>query len=473
MEERKLKEECGVFAITTDPSESYHAASETYTALFALQHRGQETCGIAVNDRGVITVKKGVGLVNEVFDVDSLNALEGQAAIGHVRYSTAGSNDWLNAQPTVVRHQKGNLAVALNGQITNAFSLRSELERKGCIFQTDPASELATYLIVRARMTVGTIQEALCVAAKQLKGAFSIVVMSPRKVMAVRDGYGFRPLCIGRLGKGYVISSESCAIESVGGRLERDVAPGELIVIEDGKLTSMDTGLREKKTALCCFEYVYFARPDSVIDGLSVDRARRLMGAHLARLHPVEADIVIGVPDSGLSAAMGYAEESGIPYGVGLIKNRYIGRTFIQPTQVERERAVKIKLNAMAENIRGKRVVMIDDSIVRGTTGDRIVNILRDAGATEVHMRVASPPFTDPCYYGTDVPDRSMLIAPNHSVEEIAKKFGVDSLGYLTEEALADIAKECDLEFCTSCFNGRYPVEREQESSIYERRIGE
>lgn len=472
---QKLHEECGVFGIWVHPEDAYDPVYLTHTALYNLQHRGQEACGIAVNDRGVISLKKGVGLISDVFSERELRSLHGQAAVGHVRYTTSATNCETNAQPLVISHIKGNLALAHNGQITNAADLRDVLERNGSIFHTTNDSEIIPYLIVRERLSAPDIETAIARAIACLRGAYSLVVMSPRKLIAVRDPNGFRPLCVGRLGKSYVFASESCAIDSIGAKFLRDLRPGELAVVEDGELRFIDSGLRAERTSLCVFEYVYFARPDSVIDGLSVDLARQRMGEFLADEHPVEADVVIGVPDSGLSAAIGYAARSGIPYGVGLVKNRYIGRTFIQPTQGARENAVRLKLNPLSSAVYGKRVVMVDDSIVRGTTSARIVSLLREAGATEVHMRLSSPPFVAPCYYGTDVPDKKMLIAANHSVDEIARIIGVDSLGYLSEAALAELAKSCRLDFCTACFNGNYPVPPSSRPghSIFERRIGE
>lgn len=471
----KLHEECGIFGIWTHPDDEIDPVYRTHTALYNLQHRGQEACGIAVNDRGVISVRKGVGLISDVFTERDLRAMHGQAAIGHVRYTTSATNCEANAQPLVISHMKGNLALAHNGQIANAADLRDMLERNGSIFHTTNDSEIIPYLIVQERLHAPDIETAVARAIAYLRGAYSLVIMSPRKMIAVRDPNGFRPLCVGKLGKSFVFASESCALDSVGAEFLRDLHPGELAVVEDGVLRFLDSGLRAERSSLCVFEFVYFARPDSVIDGLSVDLARQRMGEYLADEHPVDADIVIGVPDSGISAAIGYAARSGIPYGIGLVKNRYIGRTFIQPTQGARENAVRLKLNPLASTVSGKRVVMVDDSIVRGTTSAHIVSLLREAGAKEVHMRLSSPPFVAPCYYGTDVPDQKMLIAAQHSVAEIREMIGVDSLGYLSEAALAELAKSCRLNFCTACFNGKYPVppSPRQEHSIYERRISD
>ena len=469
----KLREECGIFGIWALSGEDIDPIRATHTALYCLQHRGQEACGIAANDRGVINCTKGLGLVSDVFNGENLSKLTGNVVLGHVRYATKADNDHFSAQPIVISHMKGNLAIAHNGMITNAPILRAELEQKGCVFHTRTDGEIIAYLIVAERLNSSSIEEAVQKACARLEGAYSLLVMSPRKLIAVRDPHGFRPLCMGTLDGSPVFSSESCAFNAIGAKLVRDVKPGELILVENGMLRSIDMAINTCRSSLCVFEYVYFARPDSVIDSLSVDLARQRMGEFLADEHPVEADVVIGVPDSGLSAAVGYAKRSGIPYGVGFIKNRYITRTFIQPTQRDRENAVRLKLNAMASEVYGKRVVMVDDSVVRGTTGARIVSLLREAGATEVHMRLSSPPFVAPCYYGTDVPDKKMLLAANHSVEEMKNIFGVDSLGFLSMNALEVIAKSCSLDFCTSCFTGDYPVVPKNDGPVskYERKL--
>jgi len=469
----KLREECGIFGIWALSGEDIDPIRATHTALYCLQHRGQEACGIAANDRGVINCTKGLGLVSDVFNGENLSKLTGNVVLGHVRYATKADNDHFSAQPIVISHMKGNLAIAHNGMITNAPILRAELEQKGCVFHTRTDGEIIAYLIVAERLNSSSIEEAVQKACARLEGAYSLLVMSPRKLIAVRDPHGFRPLCMGTLDGSPVFSSESCAFNAIGAKLVRDVKPGELILVENGVLRSIDMAINTCRSSLCVFEYVYFARPDSVIDSLSVDLARQRMGEVLADEYPVEADVVIGVPDSGLSAAVGYAKRSGIPYGVGFIKNRYITRTFIQPTQRDRENAVRLKLNAMASEVYGKRVVMVDDSVVRGTTVARIVSLLREAGATEVHMRIASPPFVAPCYYGTDVPDKKMLPAANHSIEEMKNIFGVDSLGFLSMNALEVIAKSCSLDFCTSCFTGDYPVVPKNDGPIskYERKL--
>ena len=453
-----IHEECGLFGIY-DASANANVAWSTYFALYALQHRCQESCGIAVNDNGVISSYKDVGLVPEVFDADRLATLgTGKMAVGHVRYSSDGVANRLNAQPLMVRHVKGPLAVAHNGAITNAAQLREELELSGAIFHTTCDAEIIAYMITRARINSKSIEEALELAMQRLQGAYSLVMMSPKKIIAARDPQGFRPLCIGKLEQGYVIASETCALDSIGAEFVRDVEPGEIVILDENGIRSNKTHCGQH-TGLCVFEYVYFARPDSVIDGVSVHAARLKAGAILAQEHPVEADVVIGVPDSGLDAALGYARESGIPYGVGFIKNRYVGRTFIQPTQGQREEAVRIKLNALGDTVRGKRVVMVDDSIVRGTTSARIVKLLREAGAKEVHMRISSPPFINPCYFGTDIDAKDKLIACKMTIPEIAKQIDVDSLGYLSIDGVKRIAEGASCNFCIGCFTGKYPIE--------------
>ncbi|MDR1574347.1 MAG: amidophosphoribosyltransferase [Clostridiales Family XIII bacterium] len=469
----KLHEECGVFGIAATPGASIDPAYETFTGLFSLQHRGQESCGIAVNDSGVISCRKDLGLLMDVFDERTLRAMKGDAAIGHVRYSTTGNPNIENAQPIVVTHSKGNLAIAHNGNLVNAGELRREIEMKGGIFHSSNDTEIIAYVIVQERLLAGSIEEALARTMKRIKGAYSLLLMSPRKMIAARDPNGFRPLSAGRLDKHFIFASESCAIDAVGGTFLRDIKPGEIAVVEAGRLRSVDSGLRADRS-FCSFEFIYFARPDSVLEGIGVEWARQEMGRNLARKSGVDADIVIGVPDSGISAAQGYAKESGIPYGVGLIKNRYIGRTFIQPSQGQRERAVRLKLNPLAANIKGKRVIMIDDSIVRGTTSARIVSALREAGAREVHMRISSPPFLHPCYFGTDIPDSEALIAHKHTVEETARLIGADSLSYLSLSSLAKLLNEQGCPVCDACFSGRYPVAPPSaaEKNIFDQRIG-
>ncbi|MGN0521940.1 MAG: amidophosphoribosyltransferase [Eubacterium sp.] len=468
-----LHEECGVFGIFEN--KTTYVARSTYLALYALQHRGQESCGIAVNDDGVFRHKRGDGLVPDVFTNKNLDDLGmGNMAIGHVRYSTTGGKNANNIQPLVIRHIKGNLAIAHNGNLVNAPELRKKFELKGGIFHGTSDTESIAYSIVSERLTSTNTQEAIEKVMYTLKGAYSCVVMTATKLIAFRDPHGFRPLCIGKTDDGaWVISSESCALDTVGANFVRDVEPGEILVIGTDGLHSIRTHCGQK-SSVCVFEYIYFARPDSVIENSSVQHARMRAGAFLAKEHPVDADIVIGVPDSGLDAALGYSNESGIPYGIGFIKNKYIGRSFIQPTQNQREDAVRIKLNVVKENIKGKRVIMIDDSIVRGTTSARIVKLLREAGATEVHMRISSPPFKYPCFFGTDVDSQENLIACQFdTVEEIAEKIGVDSLGYLSVDATNKLADNSSCGFCNGCFTGKYPIEvpKEQPKDKFEEKL--
>lgn len=456
----EIREECGVFGVFG--KENPTIAQSVYFGLFALQHRGQESCGIAVNSDGVFNSYKDAGLVNDVFTPDVLARLGGGSiAVGHVRYGTTGSGGRINAQPVVVNHFKGSMALAHNGNLTNAYELRREFEAKGSIFHTTSDTEVISYLITEERLKTGTIEDAVCRAMNRLEGAYSLVVMSPQKLIAARDENGFRPLCYGKTKDGtYYVASESCALDAVGAKLIRDLDPGEVLVFTDQGVRSIRNHCDEKPHTLCIFEYVYFARPDSVIEGASVHEARVKAGEILAREHKVDADVVVGVPDSGLDAALGYARESGIPYSIGFIKNKYIGRTFIAPDKKSRVNGVKIKLNPISSEIKGKRVVLIDDSIVRGTTSGRIVKLLRDAGAKEVHMRVSAPPFVNPCYYGTDIDSRDNLIACRKSIEEIAEEIGVDSLGYLSVEGVKEIARVNEKSgFCTACFDGNYPTE--------------
>ena len=452
----KPHEECGVFGVYGKQEDD--VAFLTYNGLLALQHRGQESCGIAVNDCGVISYHKDMGLVSEVFSHKILEDLQGQIAIGHVRYSTAGESIRENSQPLVMRYIKGTLGIAHNGNLVNAAELRAELEHRGAIFQTTIDSEVMAYLIARERVHSHSIEEAVSRAMPQIKGAYSLLVMSPRKLIAARDPLGIRPLCIGKIEGGYVFASESCALDAAGAEFVRDVEPGEIVVAGENGLQSIRTHC-SGKGALCIFEYIYFARSDSVVDGISVYQAHKEAGRLLARQKPVEADIVIGVPESGIDAALGYAEESGIPYEKGIVKNGYIGRTFIKPLQSQREESVSIKLNSLGDCVRGKRIVMIDDSIVRGTTCGRIVRMLKKAGAKEVHLRISSPPFLWPCIYGTDVPGREELVAVQHSIEEITKMTYADSLDFLSMENLPKILgqKPCR-GYCDACFSGEYPA---------------
>ncbi len=470
-----LHEECGVFGIfenkTTD------VAHSVYLALYALQHRGQESCGIAVNDDGVFRHHRGDGLVPDVFTGSNLEHLGlGNMAIGHVRYSTTGGKNANNIQPLVIRHIKGNLAVAHNGNLVNAPELRKQFELKGGIFHGTSDTESIAYSIVANRLTSKSTEEAIEKVMHTIKGAYSCVVMTATKLIAFRDPNGFRPLSLGKTPDGaWLVSSESCAFDTLGGEFVRDILPGEIVVIGNDGVRSIKTHCKGKGN-ICVFEYIYFARPDSVIEGSSVQHARMRAGAFLAKESPVEADIVIGVPDSGLDAALGYANESGIPYGIGFIKNRYIGRSFIQPTQGQRNNAVKIKLNAVKENINGKRVIMIDDSIVRGTTCARIVRLLREAGAREVHMRVSSPPFKYPCFFGTDVDSQENLIACRFdTVDEIAREIGVDSLAFLSVEATHKLAENSECGFCDGCFTGNYPIEvpKEQPKDKFEEKLNQ
>ena len=469
----KLHEECGVFGVRSTGSD---VASIVYTGLYALQHRGQESCGIAINDDGVITGHKGLGLVSEVFSKDVLEKLPGgNMAIGHCRYSTTGGLSVENAQPLVIRHIKGTMAIAHNGNLTNAAKLKEELELTGAIFHTTSDTEVIAHTIIRERLVSDSIEEAISRAMTKIQGAYSLVIMSPKKLIAVRDPLGFRPLCIGKAGEDYIVASESCALDSVGAAFIRDVKPGEIVIIDEEGMRSIEDNCKPGKKSFCVFEFIYFARPDSVIDGSCVHTARLRAGAFLALEHPVQADVVIGVPDSGIDAALGYSKQSGIPYDVGFIKNKYIGRTFIEPFQPQRESTLRIKLNTISSTVRGKRVILIDDSIVRGTTSKRIVRLLREAGAKEVHMRVSSPPFLYPCFFGTDIRSKEHLIAANHTVEEIAEIIGVDSLGFLGVENVTKLADNPSLEFCTSCFTGRYPIEVPEimPKEKYEFKIGE
>ena len=470
----KLHEECGVFGVITGGGED--VVHMTYRALYALQHRGQESCGIAINDDGVISGYKDVGLVSDVFTKDVLRRLpRGQMAVGHCRYGTTGGCTRENAQPLVVRHIKGGMALAHNGNITNASELRMELELKGAIFSGTSDSEVISYVITRERLRTGSIEAAVCAALDSLKGAYSLAVMSPRKLIAARDPLGFRPLCIGELPDGWAVASESCALDAIGARFVRDVEPGEVVTISRENGIESDRSHCGGPSAECVFEFIYFARPDSVIDGNCVHTARQRAGAFLALEHPVQADVVIGVPDSGLDAALGYAKQSGIPYGVGFVKNKYIGRTFIQPGQTRRENAVRIKLNVVASTVRDKRVILVDDSIVRGTTIARIVDLLREAGAKEVHVRLSAPPFLYPCYFGTDIDSRDNLIAAQHSIEEIREIIGVDSIGYLSCENVHKLADNPKLNFCAACFTGEYPCEvpKKAAKSRFEQKISE
>lgn len=459
-----LKEECGVFGMYD--FDGNNVASSIYYGLFALQHRGQESCGIAVSDtngsRGNIVSKKGMGLCNEVFTPEDLGSLNGDIGVGHVRYSTAGESCIENAQPLVLNYIKGTLGLAHNGNLINALELRKELEHDGAIFQTTIDSEVIAYHIARQRVKTKTVEDAVKNAAKKIRGAYALVVMSPRKLMGLRDPFGFKPLCIGKRDNAYILASESCALDTIGAEFIRDVEPGELVTITpDGIVSDKSLCLKEEERGRCIFEYIYFARPDSYIDDISVYQSRVKAGRFLAQDSPVEADLVVGVPESGNPAALGYAMESGIPYGTAFVKNTYVGRTFIKPKQSSRESSVQVKLNVLRGAVEGKRIIMIDDSIVRGTTSDRIVKMLRDAGAKEVHVRISSPPFLWPCYFGTDVPAREQLIAYNRTIDEICEVIGADSLGYLEIDRLEELVG--GLSICKGCFTGTYPMEPPKE----------
>ena len=461
----KPGEECGVFGMYD--FDGADVASTIYYGLFALQHRGQESCGIAVSDtngpKGKVISAKDMGLIHENFTPDTLERLKGDIGVGHVRYSTAGSSTRENAQPLVLNYVKGTLAMAHNGNLINTPELRHELEYSGAIFQTTIDSEVIAYHIARERLNSATVEEAVGRAMEKLKGAYSLVIMSPRKLIGARDPFGFRPLCIGKRDNAYILASETCALDTIGAEYVRDVEPGEIVTISPSKGIESDKRLciDKEKHARCIFEYIYFARPDSHIDGVSVYDSRILAGKYLAIDSPVEADLVVGVPESGNCAALGYSMQSHIPYGQAFVKNAYVGRTFISPKQKNRESGVQVKLNAIREAVRGKRIIMIDDSIVRGTTSDRIVRMLREAGAAEVHMRVSSPPFIAPCYFGTDVPAKEQLIANNRTVEEIRQIIGADSLAYLNIERLDEIAGH--LGICKGCFTENYPIEPPKE----------
>lgn len=458
----KLKEECGVIGVYAPGVDNISQLA--YFGLHALQHRGQESAGIAVNKGGKIHYYKEMGLVQEVFSDEIIERLQGDITIGHVRYSTTGESYVINAQPLVVHYKAGAIALAHNGNLVNANMLREELEDKGVIFQTSIDSEIIAALI--ARYNSRGIEEAVKETMNQIRGSYALVITYGNKLIGVRDPHGLRPLCIGKIHDGYVLSSESCAFNVLEAEFVRDVEPGEIVVIENNEIKSIQYAQNPRKS-LCSFEFVYFARPDSVLDGQSVYMSRRNAGKILAQEHPVEADLVIAVPDSGTVAAIGYAEASKIPFGEGLIKNRYVGRTFIQPDQRMRERSVKLKLNVLKENIKGKRLVLIDDSIVRGTTSGKIVDMLKAAGAKEVHVRVSSPPVKYSCYFGIDTPTRKHLVGAVHSVEEIRQMIGADSLGYLSIEGLVRSTGMADTSLCKACFSGDYPMEVPKKASKY------
>lgn len=454
--ERELNEECGVFAIWGHEE----AASLTYYGLHSLQHRGQEGAGIAVTDGNRVRFHKGLGLVNDVFLAGQLSELTGHAAIGHVRYSTQGANNYANVQPLVFRSQTDSLSLAHNGNLVNAQALKFQLEGQGSIFQTTSDTEVLAHLIKRggSLSLVDRVKNAL----SMIKGAYAFVMLTEDQLLVALDPNGLRPLALGRLGEAYVVASETCAFDIVGATYERDIQPGELLIIDEHGLL-VDRFAHSSNRAICSMEYIYFSRPDSNIEGINVHATRKRLGMKLAEEAPIEADVVTGVPDSSISAAIGYAEATGIPYELGLIKNRYVGRTFIQPSQALREQGVKMKLSAVRGIVEGKRVVMVDDSIVRGTTSRRIVNLLREAGAKEVHVRISSPPIKNPCFYGIDTSSSSELIAARHSIEEIREIIGADSLSFLSVEGITQgIGKEAPngkCGQCLACFTGDYPTE--------------
>ena len=468
-----LHEECGVFGVYS-PIES-DVSRTAYYGLYALQHRGQESCGVVVCQDGLFYSHKDLGLVGDVFTEDVISSLpQGNMAIGHVRYGTTGGTNRANCQPIEVNHLKGRLAIAHNGNLSNAFELRSELEMGGAIFHTTSDTEIIAYTVIQERILCDSIEEAISKAVRKLDGAYSLILMSATKLIAARDKYGMRPLCFGKAPDGaYIAASESCALAAVGAEFIRDVEPGEIVVFDETGVHSMRSDCSHFRRSFCAFEYIYFARPDSCIEGISVHASRKKAGELLAKRHPVQADVVIGVPDSGLDAALGYSARSGVPYGIGFIKNKYIGRTFISPGQDDRHNLVKIKLSPIKDTVCGKRVIMIDDSIVRGTTSAQIVKLLREAGAREIHVRISSPQFLNPCYYGTDIDSKENLISCKHPPEEVARIIGADSLGFLSPDDLDLICPGVGL--CKACFTGEYPTEvpEHTEKDRFERRLSE
>lgn len=447
-----FRDECGVFGIFRHPE----AANITYLGLYALQHRGQESAGIVSSDGNELFVKKGPGLVAEVFNQEALQRLPGESAIGHVRYSTTGGSDSKNAQPFFARYARGQLAIAHNGNLTNSESLKRKLEDAGTIFYSSSDTEVFVHLIARSvrRFFVDRLIEAL----EQVQGAYSLVLLTPKKLVAIRDPYGVRPLAIGKYGDAYVVASESCAFDLIGAEFMREVEPGEIVIIDDKGINSYFPFKKPEKISQCVFEHIYFARPDSVIFGHSVYETRKQLGRQLAKEHPVDADIVIPVPDSGVMAAMGFSEQSNIPYDMGIIRNHYVGRTFIEPKQTIRNFGVKVKLNAVREVLNNKRVAIVDDSLVRGTTAQKIIKMVRNSGAKEVHIRISAPPTISPCYYGIDTPTSEELIASSKSVEEIRNFINADSLGYISIEGLLSVTKESKHSFCTACFDKKYTI---------------
>lgn len=457
----KLHEECGIFAMFDN--DGYDTARITYAGLFAMQHRGQQSAGIAVNNDRKVTLYKDNGLVHEVFSNDVINSLKGRMAIGHVRYSADGEQDVLNAQPLVSRYIKGPLAVATNGTLTNYHELKRQLEQEGAIFQTTNETEIIMHLLARARMETGRVETGLAKIMKtQLRGAYALVMMSPQKLIACRDPKGMKPLCMGKIENSYVFASETCALDTVRAEFVRELDPGEIVIVDvNGVRTIRDNCQDRKCSGMCVFEYLYFARSDSIIEGMSVHKARKLTGKILSETYPVDADIVAAVPDSGVDAAIGYAEASGIPYAKALMINRYVGRTFIQPTQEQRSTAVRLKINVIRDTVKDKKIVLVDDSIVRGTTCAKLVAMLKEAGAKEVHMRISAPPFIWPCYFGTDIPSKEHLMACNYTVDEIRDMIGADSLGFMPVERLPEVVPDINCGYCDGCFTGKYPYEHE------------
>ncbi|MBO8125949.1 MAG: amidophosphoribosyltransferase [Firmicutes bacterium] len=452
---------CGVFGVFLE--ESQEAARYTYLGLYALQHRGQESCGVVTSDGSFLRTHKDMGLVSEVFNEEVLAGLPGRIGIGHVRYSTTGESSILNAQPLVVRTRYGTVALAHNGNLVNSSLLEKELQQDGAVFQSTTDTEIILNLIAKTKAK--NLEEAVIKACRHLKGSFALTIMTDDTLIGIRDPLGIRPLCLGRLDRGYVLASESCALTSVGAEYVREVLPGEMIVIGPGGFNSYYYGGHGSET-LCIFEYIYFARPDSVLSGKNVYKVRTRIGAELAREHPIEADVVVPAPDSGVAAALGFSKESGIPYDYGLIKNRYVGRTFIQPSQGLRDLGVKIKLNPVPSVLKGKRVVLIDDSVVRGTTSANTVRLLKEAGAREVHLYVASPPYIKPCYYGIDTSSEEELLAAKYSLDKISERIGADSVTYLSLEGLEKAVGTGADQMCRACFTGRYPVPVVLESEV-------
>jgi amidophosphoribosyltransferase len=459
----KLKEECGIFGIAAHPE----AARIVYLGLYALQHRGQESAGIVSSDRNKLHLEKGMGYVADLFDESRLGRLPGDSALGHVRYSTAGESAAWNAQPILIDCWRGPVALAHNGNLTNAAQLRRELERDGAIFHSTSDSEVILHLMSRSRRR--TLPEAFVEALRMVQGAYSLVLLTPEYLLAARDPHGFRPLCLGRVNGSYVVASETCAFDLINAEYIREIEPGEVLRIEEDNLESF-MPLPRKKPSYCVFEHIYFSRPDSLVFGRTVNTSRREMGRSLAREYPVDADVVVPVPDSGVSAAIGYSLESGIPLEFGLIRNHYIGRTFIEPKQAIRNFGVKVKLNPVREILKGKRIVLVDDSIVRGTTSKKIVYIIRWAGASEIHMRITAPPIISPCFYGIDIPTKRELIGSTKSVEEICKFIGADTLGYLSLESVLRSVEDRN-QYCSACFTNSYPTDvifEERQRSLFD-----